>query len=53
MAEIILRIRHNDSNIDIEFPIEENSLYAKLMELHATDHGSDPFLLRKLQSLWS
>ena len=48
MAEIVLRIRHNDNSIDIEFPIEEGSLYAKLSELHATDHERDPFFIEEV-----
>ena len=48
MTEIVLRIKHNDTCIDIEFPIEENPLYAKLAELHATDHEGDPFFVEKV-----
>lgn len=48
MTEIVLRIKHNDTCIDIEFPIEESPLYAKLAELHATDHEGDPFLVEKV-----
>ena len=53
MTEIVLRIKHNDTCIDIEFPIEESPLYAKLAELHATDHEGDPFLLKRFWSLSS
>ena len=48
MTEIVLRIKHNDTCIDIEFPIEESPLYAKLAELHATDHEGDPFFVEKV-----
>ena len=48
MTEIVLRIRHNDNSIDIEFPIEEGCLYAKLSQLHATDHERDPFFIEEV-----
>lgn len=48
MTEIVLRIKHNDTCIDIDFPIEESPLFAKLAELHATDHEGDSFLVEKV-----
>ena len=32
---IKIRIRNDDHEIDLQFPISENKLYAKLAEIHA------------------
>ena len=34
---IKIRIRNDDHEIDLQFPISENKLYAKLAEIHAIE----------------
>lgn len=45
---IILRIKYADTTINIEFPCTDNTLFSKLMELHATDHEGDPFFVEEV-----
>ena len=47
---INLKIKYNDTTAVIEFPCSDSTIAAKLMELHASDHEGDPFLLKKLLS---
>ena len=44
---ITLRIKYADSTVNITFPCTENTLAAKLMELHASDHEGDPQITDK------
>lgn len=41
---IKIRIRNDDHEIDLQFPISENKLYAKLAEIHAIE-GKDGLTL--------
>ena len=45
---ITLRIKYADSTVNITFPCTENTLAAKLMELHASDHEGDPFFVEEV-----
>lgn len=45
---ITLRIKYADTAVNIQFPCTDNVLMAKLMELHAADHESDPFFVEKV-----
>ncbi len=44
---INLKLKYNDTAAGIEFPCLDSVIASKLMELHASDHEGDPFLLRK------
>ena len=39
---INIRIRNDDHEVDIRFPISESELYAKLAEIHAIDGRDAP-----------
>ena len=39
---IKIRIRNDDHEIDLQFPISENKLYAKLAEIHAIEGKDRP-----------
>ena len=39
---IKIRIRNDDHEIDLQFPISENKLYAKLAEIHAIEGKDAP-----------
>lgn len=39
---IKIRIRNADHEIDVQFPISENKLYAKLAEIHAIEGNVEP-----------
>ena len=39
---IKIRIRNADHEIDVQFPISENKLYAKLAEIHAIEGKDAP-----------
>ena len=39
---IKIRIRNDDHEIDLQFPISENKLYAKLAEIHAIEGKNAP-----------
>ena len=39
---IKIRIRNDDHEIDLQFPISENNLYAKLAEIHAIEGKDAP-----------
>ena len=39
---IKIRIRNFDNEIDVQFPISENGLYAKLAEIHASEGRDAP-----------
>ena len=39
---IKIRIRNADHEIDVQFPISENELYAKLAEIHAIEGKEAP-----------
>ncbi len=39
---IKIRIRNTDDEIDVQFPINENELYAKLAEIHAIEGRDAP-----------
>ena len=39
---IKIRIRNDDHKIDLQFPISENDLYAKLAEIHAIEGKDAP-----------
>ena len=39
---IKIRIRNFDNEIDVQFPISENGLYAKLAEIHAIEGRDAP-----------
>lgn len=43
---IKIRIRNDDHEIDLQFPISENKLYAKLAEIHAIEGNSYEFSIR-------
>ena len=45
---ITLCIKYADTTVDIAFPCTENTLKAKLMVLHASDHEGDPFLVEEV-----
>lgn len=45
MAEIKARFQYDDNEITIEFPVSENELSSKLMELHAAAETSTLFLV--------
>ncbi|MBE6585770.1 MAG: hypothetical protein E7645_04485 [Ruminococcaceae bacterium] len=45
---IALRIKYADTTVNINFPCTDNTLFSKLMELHATDHEGDPFFVDKV-----
>lgn len=42
MIKIRIRIRNADHEIDVQFPISENELYAKLAEIHAIEGKEAP-----------
>ena len=46
---IKIRIRNDDHEIDLQFPISENKLYAKLAEIHAIE-GKDSKLPCTIES---
>lgn len=39
---IKIRIKNADHEIDVQFPISENGLYAKLAEIHAIEGKEAP-----------
>ena len=45
---IILRIKHKDTAVGIEFPCSDSVIASKLMELHASDHEVDPFFVEEV-----
>jgi hypothetical protein len=45
---ITLCIKYADTTVDIAFPCTENTLKAKLMVLHASDHEGDPFFVEEV-----
>ena len=45
---ITLRIKYADTTVNINFPCTDNTLFSKLMELHAADHEGDPFFVEEV-----